>query len=255
MKDDSSRHGSAVSDDSRPHGPHDWPDRQMTFEVRTRDGVGIAVVVVALPALFAFTFWLGLGRRGWFWIVLVAVALLMVVLAPLVLAVVAQASERRRRDPLRLTAQRAATEPGELRSAIDWLTSDLSALTLEFAEASGQAEELAHPLLAREFRVAGERLAELRRQVPGSGPAGDSGDIRWMVKAQSLIRPGGYASRRRLHRRLRAARLAYRWNLPLTRGAAANFAVATMAARIDRLTGSISGYLTPAQPAPGGSDV
>jgi hypothetical protein len=41
----------------------------------------------------------------------------------------------------------------------------------------------------------------------------------------------------------------------LTRGAAANFAVATMAARVDRLTGAISGYLTPAQPASGGSDV
>jgi hypothetical protein len=252
MKDDSSRHGSAVSDDSRPHGPHDWPDHQMTFEVRTRDGVGIAAVVVALPALFAFTFWLGLGRRGWFWVALVAVALLMVVLAPLVLAMVAQAGERRRRDPLRLTAQRAATEPGELRSAIDRLTSDLSALALEFAEASGQAEELAHPLLAREFMAAGERLAELRRRVPGRGAAGD---IRWMVKAQSLIRPGGSASRRRLHRRLRAARLAYRWNLPLTRGAAANFAVATMAVRLDRLTGAISGYLTPAQPASGGPDV
>jgi hypothetical protein len=31
-----------------------------------------------------------------------------------------------------------------------------------------------------------------------------------MVKAGNLIRPGGYAFRRRLHRRLRAARLAYR---------------------------------------------
>jgi ABC-type transport system involved in cytochrome bd biosynthesis fused ATPase/permease subunit len=105
---------------------------------------------------------------------------------------------------------------------------------------------VAHPLLAIEFAAAARRL-----KVVGEG----RGSAAWAVRAQKQI-VAAHATRRRLRRRLRAARLMYRLNLPLTEQTSTNFAVTTAADRIDRLAEAFASYLATAEPSStGGSDV
>lgn len=103
------------------------------------------------------------------------------------------------------------------------LTAEVARLMGIFDEGRRAAESAAHPLLAREFATAAEQL-----KIPRGG-----GAVAWAVRTQvQAVR--ARATHRRLRRRLRAARVVYRLNLPLSRDASMNFAVTAAAGRIDR---------------------
>ncbi|TCB89426.1 hypothetical protein E0H26_27855 [Micromonospora zingiberis] len=121
-----------------------------------------------------------------------------------------------------------------------------------------QALRYAHPLLAAEFLASAERLRALRLKNPAMGGEASVGDgarapdksdgiplsmstYQRLIEKTDVMHELLRAERNR--RRLRHARWAYRLNLPLTKDASTNFAVAQASDRVDRFTSALSTYL------------
>ncbi|MEV4352145.1 hypothetical protein AB0J83_47430 [Actinoplanes sp. NPDC049596] len=209
----------------------------------SRRGVlAIATATLTLSGLFGYAFQVGADGMSWpTAAAIVVVTVVGVLVAPLLVAVAAARSQRRERDVSRLRVARIGEldRRGQL-TVIQQLRAEAARLTDEFTKGQDQSNAAAHPLLAMEFALVARRLRVLRERRKS---------LAWAVDAQAQIYTA-QALHLRLRRRLRAARLMYAVNLPLTRQAATNFAATTAADRIDRLTGTFATYLTPT----GGSD-